>query len=249
MKDKKNVAWFQLCPSKETIPPLVLGSLAILFSVLMNYTESQGWRLFLRSICQMGIVGVILPLLILSHKGELYQSGIKWEKPVKMLLISIILGALLSIVFIKESGGHINNLFAPEYIQATVYVMIANIFEVIFFFAFMRYYLEKAFGVVVAILLTSLFYSFHHAGFEPSFVELFIVGVVFISIFRIANNILICFPLWWVGGLGDVLVSKNGMIDNKRMSFVGILPVVICFVIAIVVILFIRYWKKGKKRV
>lgn len=243
MNKIKKVKWFIFKPTKETIFTMVLGIVSILLSILMGITEIKGLKMFLRSFCQMGLIGVILPLWYLSNKEEVYQSGIKWEKPFKMFSISIILGLCLSLIFIKDGGGHINNIFGSEYIQATVYVMIANIFEVIFFFAFMRYYFEKAFGVIPAILLASFFYSFHHAGFEPAFLELFIVGVVFISIFRLANNVLICFPLWWVGGLGDVLVSKSQKIDHDRMTFLGIAPVIVCFVIAIGMLC----WKKYQK--
>ncbi len=244
-KDKK-VIWLKLEPTKETLVAMLLGILSIFFSVLMGTAESNELRMFLRSICQMGIIGTILPLWFLYKKGEIYKAGIKWEKPVKMFSISIILGLFLSFIFIKEGGGKINNIFGPSYIQATIYVMIANIFEVLFFFAFMRYYFEKAFGVILAIILTSLFYSLHHAGFEPDFLELFIVGIVFIGIFRIANNVLICFPLWWVGGLGDVLVSKSNEIDSDRMTFVGIAPVIVCYVIVIGMIWWKEYHNKEK---
>lgn len=244
MSKVKKVTLFKFIPTKETIFAMALGSVAVLLSVLMGITEVKGLRMFLRSICQMGIVGVILPLWYLNKKGELYKSGIRWEKPIKMFLISIILGLCLTLIFIKEAGGHINNLFGPSYIQATVYIMIANVFEVVFFFTFMRYYFEKAFGVIPAILLASLFYSFHHAGFQPEFLKLFIVGVVFISIFRLANNCLICFPLWWVGGLGDVLVMNQQEMDNTRLTFVGITPVILCFAFVTGIIVWKEYRNK-----
>jgi len=248
MSKVKEATWFKFRPTEETIMAIVLGSLSILLSVIMGMVEIKGLRMFFRSICQMGIIGVIIPLLYLYRKGELNKSGIKWEKPIKMFVISILLGICLSLIFIKEAGGQVNNIFGSLYIQATVYVMIANIFEVVFFFAFLRYYFEKAFGVIPAILLASFFYSFHHAGFEPAYLELFIVGIVFISIFRFANNCLICFPLWWVGGLGDVLVSKQQEIDHTRMTYVGIAPVVICFVIAIGIIVWTEHQNKNSRR-
>jgi hypothetical protein len=243
MSKTKKVAWFKFEPTKETSFAITLGTIAILLSIWMGMAHSNFWRMFLRSVCQMGITGVILPIWFLYKKGELYQAGIKWEKPVKMFLISILLGSLLSLVFIKNGGGQVNNIFGASYIQATIYVMIANVFEVVFFFAFMTYYFEKAFGVISAIILSSIFYSFHHAGFEPAFLELFIVGMVFISIFRIAHNALICFPLWWVGGLGDVLVSKSNQIDRARMNLAGISPVIACFAIVIGMIV----WNEQKK--
>ncbi len=37
------------------------------------------------------------------------------------------------------------------------------------------------------------------------YTKLFFVGVLFLSILRMARHWLVLFPLWWVGGLGDVL--------------------------------------------
>lgn len=77
MKEKEKIVWFRFQPTKETLLPIVLGLLAILFSVLMNYTDSVGLRMLLRSICQMGIVGVIIPLVYCTndiyHNDQLFS--------------------------------------------------------------------------------------------------------------------------------------------------------------------------------
>ena len=79
----------------------------------------------------------------------------------------------------------------------------------IFIYGFLRMNFEKAFGIIPSILITSAFYSFHHAGFQPEFLHLFFVGVMYCSVFYITRNIVIIFPLFWgVGALWDVIVSS-----------------------------------------
>jgi len=47
----------------------------------------------------------------------------------------------------------------------------------------------------------------------------FIVGLVFTSIFRIANHWLICFPFWWIGGTVDVLTKAENISDLSGLDW------------------------------
>ena len=101
--------------------------------------------------------------------------------------------------------------------------------------------MEKAFGIIPAIILTSAFYSLHHAGFQPEFVHLFLVGLMYCSIFYITRNMLIIFPFFWgVGALWDVLVSSEAGDEIKN-------PV--SFVIALVILSATALWIFYRKRI
>ncbi|MDI6603283.1 MAG: hypothetical protein QME57_04225 [Patescibacteria group bacterium] len=85
-------------------------------------------------------------------------------------------------------------------------------FKVIYFYGFLRQRFENAFGIIPGIILAALFYSFHHAGFQPEFVKLFFVGIMYVSVFRITKNALIISPFFWgMGACCDVLVSFGAM--------------------------------------
>jgi len=106
--------------------------------------------------------------------------------------------------------------------RPVIYIMLTNIFEIIFFFAFLRYFVEKSFGIIPAIILSAIFYSLHHAGFQPEFGKLFVVGIVYISFYRIVNHWLIMFPLWWICALYDVLIRSTEIDDISKVSWIQI---------------------------
>ena len=84
---------------------------------------------------------------------------------------------------------------------------------------------QKAFGIIPAILLTAAFYSFHHAGFQPEFLELFFVGIMYIGVFYITKSLWIIFPFFWaVGALWDVLVDSTAgeSIKNSESFWIAI---------------------------
>ena len=95
-----------------------------------------------------------------------------------------------------------------EAIIPIVYILVSGIFEMTFIYGFLRKIFDKSFGIIPGILLTAVFYSFHHAGFQPEFGKLIFVGIMYAGIYRITNNLLIVFPFFWgIGAIWDVLVN------------------------------------------
>ena len=110
----------------------------------------------------------------------------------------------------------------------------------VFIYGFLRYELERAFGILPAILITAVFYSLHHAGFQPEFTKLFFVGVMYVTVFCFTHNIFSIFPFFWgVGAVWDVLVNSvaGDQIRNETSFIIAILmliamigmSVLICF--------------------
>ena len=90
------------------------------------------------------------------------------------------------------------------------YVLLAVSFECLFFYGFLRTLFERAFGAVAGIALAALFYAFHHAGFQPEFAKLFLVGLMYATIFRLGNSALLIWPFFLgVGGVYDVLIKSQ----------------------------------------
>ncbi|WP_456298465.1 hypothetical protein [Acetatifactor aquisgranensis] len=54
-----------------------------------------------------------------------------------------------------------------------------------------------------AILITAIFYSLHHAGFQPEFTKLFFVGILYVTVFYFTHNIFSIFPFFgWYDSIG-----------------------------------------------
>ena len=94
--------------------------------------------------------------------------------------------------FISESGGKGESILLRQGVLIPVfYIFVAGIFEMIFIYGFLRRIFDKSFGIIPGIILTSVFYSFHHAGFQPEFGKLIFVGI---SSLNISSSLLYQFP-------------------------------------------------------
>ena len=127
-----------------------------------------------------------------------------------------------------------------ENFYAISYIWVAGIFEMIFIFGFLRYKFEQSLGIIPAIIVTSVFYSLHHAGFQPEFIKLFFVGVMYLAIFYITKNILIIFPFFWgVGAIWDVLQNSTAgeQISNAFSFFISL-----CLFIGMIIAASIMYY-------
>ena len=73
--------------------------------------------------------------------------------------------------------------------------------------------------------MTAVFYSLHHAGFQPEFLKLFFVGIMYVSVFYITKNIFSIFPFFWgVGAIWDVLINSEAgkQIENIQSFYIAI---------------------------
>jgi membrane protease YdiL (CAAX protease family) len=97
--------------------------------------------------------------------------------------------------------------------------MIGVLFETLFFYSFLRQLFEQTFGIIPALLLTSVFYSLHHIGLEEQMKgatpvqelrKLFFVGLLYSTTFRIFNSALAIFPFFiGIGVISDLIVEKQ----------------------------------------
>ena len=164
----------------------------------------------LRDVLMIFGLGVVFVSLQVDKKGKdiLRDMGFSRKKIILSIILDVVFAAALAAMFMKdgvpENVLNLNNLFAATYI------LTAGIFEMTFIYGFLRMSLEKTFGIIPAIILTSAFYSLHHAGFQPEFLHLFLVGLMYCSVFYITRNMLIIFPFFWgTGALWDVIISSG----------------------------------------
>jgi membrane protease YdiL (CAAX protease family) len=210
-KISKLISWQ---PSQETLIAFVAGCIIVVFSIAMGAVRSVLWlSISIRDVGQITL-GILLPLLYIYHNGKNYADyGFSLKRWYIFLPINFVLGALLLMQFLAEVPPPADFRLDSTVIWTATFVMLAVIFELVFFYGFLRTIFEKSFGIIPGILLSAVFYSFHHAGFQPEYGKLFVVGVVFAVIYRIGNSILLLYPfLAFVGATYDVLIQSTEVI-------------------------------------
>ena len=202
---------FRWRPSTETLYAAVVGLVVLGLSAAMIPAREMPWaNILLRDVGMVLFAGIFLPLFhILRSGGHFDEFGLTLKRWHIGLPINLILGSLLLDRFLLENppGG-----IQFDFITFTeiIYIFMAGVFEVVFFYSFLRTLFERAFGIIPGILLAALFYSFHHLGFQPEFGKLFFVGLMYAIVFRIGNSALLIYPFFWgVGACYDVLVQSE----------------------------------------
>lgn len=183
---------FRWQPIRDTFVALVAGMVVLILSAAMLPFENWPWvRIAIRDIGQILVVGVLFPLMYIQRSGKGWaEYGFSFKKWPFFLSINLVLGSLLLFMFLSESPPPADFRLSPPTIWSAAYVMLALCFELVFFYAFLRTLFERAFGIVPTILLTVLFYAFHHIGFQPEYGKLIFVGLLYSTGYRAGNSTL-----------------------------------------------------------
>ena len=237
---------FKFKVTKDTGIAAAAGVVMIALSFLMLPFGGDSVRdtvisFILRDLLMIFGLGVVFVSLYVEKKGRevLADLGFTKRKWILSLILNIVLGAGLLFVFLKDEVPE--NVISMKNLYGATYILVAGIFEMTFIYGFLRMSFEKAFGIIPAILLTSVLYSLHHAGFQPEFLHLFLVGLMYCSVFYITKNMLIIFPFFWgVGALWDVLVSSEAGDEIKNPVSFGIALIIL---IASVAWVLFRKWR------
>lgn len=229
---------------KENIFGLICGFIMIALSAAMTLFHNDFFNILLRDICMILLLGFFLPLyyILIIKKKTLSALGIHKEKLTVSLAINAAAGISLAFMFVSKNTEPVT--FNINSFYAITYIFAAGIFEMIFIYGFLRYELERAFGILPAIIITAIFYSLHHAGFQPEFQKLFFVGIMYVTVFYFTRNIFSIFPFFWgVGAIWDVLINSEAgsQIKNINSFIIAILMLSVMTAIAIYI------YNKNKK--
>lgn len=213
---------FHFAPTSTTLVAFIAGFVCVGLSALLIPIRHKPYEkvgyFIIRDFLQVFGLGFVLPIwfVMFYRHQSLGSIGLTLSYWTSAVVVDVVMAIALTLIFLKDNK-HKRLHFRTGDI---LYIMVTGIFEVVFFYSFLRYYFELAFGVIPAILLASTFYSLHHIGFEaqmrgsPWFAELSklsIVGVVYAAVCRISGNVLSIYPLFWgVGAYFDVLIQKEG---------------------------------------
>lgn len=240
---------FKWQPSRDTAVAFVSGLIVIALSVaLLPFEGTAGERvafLVLRDLVMIFGFGFAIPIYytLFVERNPLSEQGITRRRWVVSLMVNIVLAALFALIFaseMAETGQTI--VLSPATLGAIFYIMVAGIFEILFFYGFLQLRFERAFGVIPGIILAAAFYSLHHAGFQPEFADLFLVGVTYMTVFHYTRSLLIIYPFFWgVGACWDVLVQFGAAPERLRWSNALV-------VLGLMALAGVYFYQKAKRR-
>ena len=242
MKNK----WLHFQIDRENTFGLICGLIMVLLSAAMTLFNSEIANIILRDILMILLLGFLLPLyyILIIKKKSLSVLGFHKNKLAASLAINVIAGISLLAMFISKSTEDI--IFNKDSFYAITYILAAGIFEMVFIYGFLRYEFERIFGVLPAIFITAVFYSLHHAGFQPEFAKLFFVGIMYVAVFYLTQNIFSIFPFFWgVGAVWDVLVNSEA--GDQIKNVISFMIAVLMFISMAGISIFIH--SKIKNRV
>ena len=215
--------FFRFNFTKDTAVAFAAGAAMLALSLLMlpfagDSLADKIISFVLRDFLMIFGLGVVfVSLYVERNKDGVKAIGFTGKRNVLSLLLNILFAAGLLAMFLKE--GRPQGIWEARNLYAASYILVAGIFEMTFIYGYLRASFEKAFGVIPAIILTAAFYSFHHAGFQPEFLHLFFVGLMYSAVYYITQNLLIVFPFFWAAGaLWDVIVSSEAGNEIKNFE-------------------------------
>jgi membrane protease YdiL (CAAX protease family) len=180
-----------------------------------------------RDIAQVFLLGVLLPLIYLLHSGQSAREfGFHVRRWRLFLSINAALAFGLLVQFRRTDPAPADFAWSAAHLWLAAYVVLTLVFELIFFYGFLRTLFERAFGCVPGIVLAAVFYSLHHAGFQPEFTKLFFVGILYGTVYRLGHSALLIFPFFLaVGGVYDVLIKSKvvATVDHVEVRTVVLL--------------------------
>jgi hypothetical protein len=212
---------FRLSLSEATVVGFSASVLSVLLSyLLMIFQRKRIARFVFRDMITIVGLGVILPVSWVKANGlSFIEFGLPGENWLWAIFANIILAFLLTVIFYSEAKKKGQKpTFYGKY-GTIFYLMIGVLFETLFFYSFLRQLFEQTFGIIPALLLTSVFYSLHHIGLEEQMKgatpvqelrKLFFVGLLYSTTFRIFNSALAIFPFFiGIGVISDLIVEKQ----------------------------------------
>ncbi|NLA58811.1 MAG: hypothetical protein GX855_07945 [Firmicutes bacterium] len=201
-------------PTFDTLVAAGSGLVVLALSAVMGRLTGVNplAAILVRDVAMVIAAGIFFPLWYIRHRGRQWADlGFHLKGWKLYLALNLVFGGLLW-GLLSVSRGPWDIAWDSHTLGCVLYVMLAGIFEVVFFYGFQLHLFEKALGPVMGIVLTAAFYSLHHLGFQREFAKLFLVGIMYGTACRSAKSVLIIYPFFWgVGAVYDVLVQAQAI--------------------------------------
>ncbi len=226
---RKDALTFRWQPNRHTWVAVGAGLLAFALSasLLLFETESLAGRIIHYGGIYV-VCGVAIPwgYVLLVEREGVASLGLRRERWGGSLIVSLVLtGLFLPLLFLE---GDLSAVSGGQLGRAVVVLAGAGgLFELFLYYGFIHLRLERAFGTISAILLTSLLYVAWHTGTQLpleadpllAVVKLLGVGLMYQSVFSLTHNLLIIWPFFHAVGVMIDFAVNIGEVARVSEAF------------------------------
>ena len=236
-------------PDQGVWVALATGLLAFgLSALILPLGPGTGPARFITFILIWTGCGFVLPwgYTIRVEGVGLRAMGLTRERLGRSLVLNLCLGAMYLPLIL--SWADLSGLTPATFARGATVLLVGNLFELFLYYGFIHLRLERAFGILPAILVTSAVYVLWHVGTQlpleadpwAASGKLFLVGIFYQSVFSLTRNLLAIWPFFVGGGvLLDFLVNI-GSLEGVSPEFPWALATLSLMALAALVLAFLR---------
>ena len=211
IKERSRLFDLRWRPDRSTAAA-IFGALAIFaLSGVLAADVGLPVRQFVLHVGLYALLGVVVAAVLGLPRGRDWLCG-PWNYAAEPAPVARhkSWGARSVSVRSSHSGRRLERHRAGHILRAALFVLLTgNFFELIFYYGFVHLRLREAFGPLSAIFGTSFLYVLWHTGTELMLVDhpfrvaafLFVVGVLYQSVFALTRNLAIIFPFFVGAGV------------------------------------------------
>lgn len=234
---------FKFNPTKEIFAVLISWILVVsaFFTAFQVFTIQRVALNFITfGLIGITMFGIAVPVVwtVIVKKRTFSALGIKKDK----LVISILLGIILSVVQYFLTIRNIELPVAGEFIPLITMSLAVGFYENIFYRGWVQLRMEECFGIIPGIVLSAVMYAIYHIGYgmpANEMIVLLVVGLVYSIIFRFTSNIFILFPFLTPTGALFTQIQ-----DGLKLPFEATLGFADVIVLSVVILIMINYIRK-----
>lgn len=211
---------------------LVVGALYTA-TVIVGQTVWGGLAYFiLYAVLGAALFGVGIPLYwtTVVRRRSIAELGFT----TRWLGLSIVLQLIFATLQYIGTLAQVQLAPLEEFVPLVALALSIGFFEAVFWRGWVLLRLEEAFGIIPAVLLSSVLYAAYHVGYAMparEMIFLFFIGIMFAAAFRLTRNILILWPVFQpMGQLVTLVRDKLTLPLLSALGFAEVLILMLVFV-------------------
>ena len=187
---------------------------------------------FLYAVVGATLCGLGIPLywMAVVRRRPVADLGLTTKRWGISLTVQLVLAVLLYFVTLaKVQLPPVEQLLPLVALSLTI-----GFFEAVFWRGWVLLRLEEAFGIIPAILLSSVLYAAYHIGYGMPLSEmvfLFFIGVMFAVVFRCTKSILILWPVFQP--MGQLVTLIKDQLTLPLLAALGFAEVLILMLVLV----------------
>jgi len=201
--------WFRFKPTKElwiVLLSWVLVTSTLYLSFQVITLERVAAQFITFGIICIALFGIFVPVVwsAFVKKRPLSSLGIKKDKLAISILLCLVFAVIQYFMTLRTLTLPAFNALLPLVVMS----LAVGLYENIFYRGWAQLRMEECFGIIPGIILSAVIYCFYHIGYGMAaneFLLLFVIGLVYSTIFRLTCNIFILYPF---------LTSSGGLYSN-----------------------------------